>query len=201
MKSRPYSQSMPECPRSDDELVASILKGDQAAFGLLYERYKDLMYGFVVKSLNDRSGHTEDLVQSVWMGVIRGLPNYQGPNTFKGWLFQIARFQIASRWRTKYNNKEDLLNEDEEENSSGIDQFASSAPTSEEELLSRTETSRVQAAIARLPDRQRTLLLQWLTEEFSYEDLAQEHGVTLQNIKTLLYRAKQSVIDALRDDS
>jgi RNA polymerase sigma-70 factor (ECF subfamily) len=79
----------------DEALVARAVAGDEAAFGALYERWSSRVLRFACARLGDRD-EAQDVVQEVFVAVLRCLPAYRGTSRFGTWLFGVA-FHVVCR--------------------------------------------------------------------------------------------------------
>src|SRR5687767_3049379 len=88
-------------------LVVAVQAGDRDAFGKLYLRYFDGIYGYLRTALRDPH-EAEDAAQDVFMQALRAIPRYelrgQPP---RRWLFRIARNQAIDRARRRRSTPED----------------------------------------------------------------------------------------------
>src|SRR5688572_17970682 len=71
-------------------LVDRCRSGDDAAFRELIDRYKNLVYGVILRTVDDRS-NADDLAQEVFLRVHKGLPAFRGESSLSTWLFRITR--------------------------------------------------------------------------------------------------------------
>lgn len=83
---------------ADEELALLFRRGDHEAFGLLYARYRAPLLRFVMRATPDPSD-TEEVVQEVWLAIIRGRERYVQRARFVAYLFSIARRRCIDRWR------------------------------------------------------------------------------------------------------
>ncbi|MFP6641307.1 MAG: sigma factor, partial [Myxococcota bacterium] len=65
---------------ADEELLARIQQGDEAAFNVLYVRYFKRVYGFVYRRLNDRAD-VEETTQEIFINLFSGIDSYRGEGT------------------------------------------------------------------------------------------------------------------------
>jgi RNA polymerase sigma-70 factor, ECF subfamily len=79
----------------DSQLIAAVREGDESAFVTLVERYHPSLQR-LARLYIDASA-VEDVVQDTWIGVLQGLPNFEGRASFKTWLFRI----LVNRARTR----------------------------------------------------------------------------------------------------
>lgn len=73
---------------------------DPAAFGALYDRYVQPIYGFVFRRVDCDVALAQDLTAATFEKALRGLPRYRWQGvSFGAWVFQIARNEIAQHYR------------------------------------------------------------------------------------------------------
>ena len=85
-------------PLSDTSLMLKVKDGDLQKLGLLFERYKKLLFVYFYKLAKDQVV-AEDLVQMVFLRVIKYRHAYRGDGSFKTWLFHIARNIHVDNWK------------------------------------------------------------------------------------------------------
>lgn len=85
-------------PLSDNSLMLQVKEGDLQKLGLLFERYKSILFGYFFKLSKDQV-IAEDLVQMVFVRVIKYKHAYRGDGSFKTWLFHIARNIHVDNWK------------------------------------------------------------------------------------------------------
>lgn len=81
----------------DPTLVRRTLRGENGAFGVLYERYTDRVFRYLLFRVQD-SDLAHDLAQDVFISALKGLPQIQHPERFEGWLIRIAHNRLANHW-------------------------------------------------------------------------------------------------------
>src|SRR5919108_1374392 len=76
-------------PVHERELVERCRRGDEGAFQELVDRYKDLVFAMIGRTVQDRS-RTEDLAQDVFLRIHRGLPYFRGEARLSTWIYRIV---------------------------------------------------------------------------------------------------------------
>src|SRR3954453_24176634 len=71
------------------ELVERCRSRDEHAFQELVDRYKDLVFALIARTLQDRS-RAEDLAQDVFLRIHRGLPYFRGEARLSTWIYRIV---------------------------------------------------------------------------------------------------------------
>jgi RNA polymerase sigma-70 factor (ECF subfamily) len=94
-----HGTSVADAALTDATLLAAYVAGDAAAFATLYDRHERPVYRFLLRSLRD-AALADDLLQEVWLSVVRHAPQYEPRAKFTTWLFTIARNKLIDHWRT-----------------------------------------------------------------------------------------------------
>jgi Sigma-70 region 2 len=82
----------------DEELALRFRRGDHQAFDLLYARYRAPLLRFVRRTTPNPSD-LEEVIQEIWLAVIRGRERYMPRARFVTYLFSVARRRSIDRWR------------------------------------------------------------------------------------------------------
>jgi len=85
--------------KNDQVLAAEFLAGDETAFEILYNRYKDGLYTLVLYQTED--GGAADLFQDIIIKFYKNLDKFQQGENLKAWLVTIAINSIRDYWRKK----------------------------------------------------------------------------------------------------
>ena len=171
----------------EDTLVAAAASGDPAAFAQLYTHYRDSVYGFVYRMLNQPS-ISEDITHEVFLTWIRRPQSYDpskaGLLTF---FCTIARRRIIDQLRRNGNSVEKELSD--EDVASSFIQSHEANPF--EKLIQAEVAGLVEKAVASLPASQREVVLLREYEGLSYTEIAGVIGSSVEVVKARLYRARR----------
>jgi len=167
----------------DAKWVHAYQKGDARAFNRLYSRYERPLFSYLLKMLGDRQ-RAEDVFQQTWMKVIKALPNYREQQRFGSWLFGIGHHAAIDEIRK--NSKMAL----DEFASEQLDVSCVDSHTPEAVLLERESQEKLHAAIARLPDAQKSVVMMRLKGELSFKEIAE---IEKCSINTVLGRMHYAV--------
>ena len=177
-------------PVRERELVERCRRGDEGAFRELVDRYKDLVFALIGRTVQDRS-RAEDLAQEVFLRIYRGLPYFRGEARLSTWIYRIvANVCVQDHPRTPA-----VVALDDERVRDRVSPGASDRHVGDLELRDRLEK-----AIARLPANYRFIVAAHYLEGVQYEDLADALQLPLGTVKTQLYRAKQQLRRLLETD-
>lgn len=83
---------------TDEELIAAVAAGDEAALAALYGRWERPLHAFLARYTGGRD--VDDLVQETWLRVVRAADRFVISRRFSTWLFQIA-LNLARDWHRR----------------------------------------------------------------------------------------------------
>jgi RNA polymerase sigma-70 factor (ECF subfamily) len=160
---------------SDALLVVRCQLGEREAFAELVHAWHPAVERFVGRMLG---GPDDDVVQEIWLAVVKGLPRLRQPDRFTPWLFTLARRAVMNRLRDAYARPE----------TEPIDGTNDEAGDDEAEGVVNRET--LGGALAALPAREREVLLLFYVEDLPLETCAQICAVPVGTVKSRLHRAR-----------
>ena len=165
------------------ELVERCRSGDEQAFQELVDRYKDLVFALIARTIQDRA-RAEDLAQDVFLRIHRGLPYFRGEARLSTWIYRI----VANVCLQEQARPPAAVSLDDERRRDRVMPSGPDRQFGDLELRDRLEK-----AIARLPPHYRLLIAAHYLNGVQYEDLAEALRLPLGTVKTQLYRAKQQL--------
>jgi RNA polymerase sigma-70 factor (ECF subfamily) len=156
----------------DAELVARSKAGDKEAFGELVRRYQKPVFRIVLRMVKSPDD-ADDLTQDTFVRAHRGLKTFKEEFDFHPWLYRIAVNQAINFLnKRKRQAAVDLEDVPEGDIKSGPEPESPLQSASRQELLKKLD-----AALERLPDEQRTVFLLRVQEGLSYEEIAETMGM------------------------
>jgi RNA polymerase sigma-70 factor (ECF subfamily) len=177
-------------PVNERELVERCRRGDDGAFQELIDRYKDLVFALIARTVQDRS-RAEDLSQDVFLRIYRGLPYFRGEARLSTWIYRI----VANLCAERRGREIPVVSIDDDDTR---DRVTPSSVDAHADDLERRD--RLEKAIARLPAHYRLLVAAHYLEGVRYEELAEALKLPLGTVKTQLHRAKQQLRRLLETD-
>ena len=178
---------------TDEALVALYSKGNNQAFDILLERYKDKVYSYIYFSVrNDELA--EDIFQETFVKAIVTLQQgrYTENGKFAAWITRIAHNLIIDLFRQEKN--ENVVSNDETE----IDLFNDiklSDDNIETKLVNEQVLRDVRRLVEFLPDNQREVVYMRFYQELSFKEIAEITGVS---INTALGRMRYALLNMRR---
>jgi RNA polymerase sigma factor (sigma-70 family) len=164
---------------TDNFLMEEVKKGKVEKLAVLFERYHVQLFNFFLRLTRNR-GASEDLVQDVFLRILKYRITYKGQSKFTVWMYQIARNAHIDYLR---KSKGELsLDEQWEE-------AVEPAPTPLDRLEHGQDVQLMQEALARLPLKKREVLVLSRYQDMKYKDIAELFGCQIGTVKAHVHRA------------
>ncbi len=177
---------------SDLELMLRVRAGDAASFEVLLRRYRLPMVNFFRRMLRDQA-LAEDLAQEVFLRIYKSRERYQPEARFTTWLYRIATNLALNAIR----DRKDEVNEASASEESGagtiLDRFVDPQPTVEQRLIQGDRERLIRQAVEGLPDNQRLAVILHKYQDVDYRQIAGILGVSESAVKSLLFRAYETL--------
>ena len=175
---------------TDFELVAEIQSGHEAGYDELMGRYKRPVLNFVYRMLGD-AAEAEDVAQEVFVRAYQKLGNYRPETKFSTWLFTLARNAAIDRLRWRKRHPTEPL--DAPTGPDGI--VAANHIRGKGDVVQEASAheigTHIAAAVAELPEEQRTAFILSEYHGQSHAEVAAIMRCSVKSVETRLYRAKQ----------
>jgi len=174
-------------PTADAELIRATLGGDRGAFGALVERYQDRLFNMLVQVLGSRDD-AADVLQEAFVQAYQKLETYRGTAQFYTWLYRLTMNRALSHRRKESRNRH-AVSIDEAKMTTG-DQPLDHQPSPERVLVASERCEQVQAALLRISDEHRQILVLREMEDCSYEVIAEMLELPVGTVRSRLFRAR-----------
>lgn len=172
--------------RTDEELVARATAGDLDSFNQLVGRWERPIYALAYRTLG-REEDARDVVQEAFLRAFRGLKGFKGEAKFSSWLYRIT-LNLCRDW-IRRERRTPIVQVPEGTDPIDLADTQASPTESVEELVSRRElSSAVAAAMAELPEEQRTAILLKEYHGLTFQEIADTLHCPLSTVKTRLYQ-------------
>jgi RNA polymerase sigma-70 factor (ECF subfamily) len=168
----------------DEDLMLDVRHGAGETLGVLFDRYHTPLYNFYSKLTGDRT-LSEDLVQEVFLRILKYRQSYQPGTPFRAWIYQIARNARVDHYR-----KTPKHITFEPEMAPAVMPKDSAQHSEEAELLHR--------ALMQMPEEKREILILSRFQELRYDEIARLLGCELGTVKTRIHRAIQELRQTFR---
>jgi len=162
---------------TDEELILEFQRGSQAAFEELFGRYREAIYGFFRRRLNDAS-RAEDLAQETFVAVLHNRERYEPRSLVRTYLYGIALKQLAAERR----------------------QITRRAAEPAGETLTSSDPDAalcVRQALEKLDFDFREIVMLREYEELSYAEIALLVRIPVNTVRSRLFRARMELKNLL----
>lgn len=143
----------------------------------------------------------EDLSQEVFDKISRGLGRFQGRSRLATWIYRIATNTAIDRYRStayRYEKGHDSF-EDEKSNGSFGDTAVKASPVTDQLVIRKEMSDCVNEFIDNLPPDYSTVIVLGELEGFANKEIAEILGISLENVKIRLHRARVRLKKALQE--
>ena len=179
---------------SDEELINKFQKGDVGAYNKIVYRYKDRLFNFIYRYLNDLD-RSEDLVQDTFLKLYTHKDSYREIAKFSTWLYTIAanlaKTELRKIKRRKTFSVTELSYDEREFEFKSID----NDPDEEKKL--HNKENKIQKALSKLPDDFKTIIILRDIQELSYDDISRIVNVPLGTVKSRINRGRVKLQELL----
>lgn len=168
---------------SDNALMLKVCSGDLDKLGLLFERHKTALFGYFYR-ITGRPEISEDLVQNVFLRILKYRSQFSGDGRFATWMYHVAHNVCADHFkktgtRGTLGNLPGATPEDGE--------------TPEAQLLRDECLQRAEEALAQLRADQREILVLSRCQGLKYREIGQILGCSVGTVRVRVFRAIMSL--------
>src|SRR5580698_2918627 len=175
----------------DAELMLRVKDGDGASFTILLEKHRLPVIHFLYRMVQNQ-GVAEELAQEVFLRVYRSRESYEPTAKFTTWLFRIATHLALNSLRDgKHRRSEERL--DDDSGDAPVRQVSDQRPSVEQRMLHQARMEEIRRAVAMLPEKQRAAVLMHKYQEMEYSQIAKVLNCSESAIKSLLFRAYETL--------
>jgi len=170
---------------ADNELMFRVRDGEVDLLGILFERHHEKLFAFLVR-MTGRRDVAEDLVQDVFLRVLKYRHTFRGDAAFTTWLFQLGRnatIDHSRKW------KEQPTRDDQHDNRPDLDPNPS-------ELMEQIERhDLLSLALSQLPEDKREVIVLIRFAGMKYEEAGRVLDTPVGTIKARMHHAMKELRD------
>ena len=174
----------------DKEIVQKILAGDTEQYALIVKRYQQIVANLSYKLCGTRL-EVEEVTQQVFVELYMALPRFRFDSKLSSFIYRITVNVVCKMLKKskRFVSTDELENPPEE---------VSSDRNAEQEIIHREQLEQLRTAIGHLKDEQRTALVLYTFEDFSYQQIADVMQCSLSKVESLIFRAKKNLAKEVR---
>ena len=180
---------------SADRSLQLLRAQDREAFAGLVEETSPQLYGLLLRILNDEQD-AEDILQETYIKAFAALPAFEGRSSLKTWLFRIATNEALMLIR-KRKPQIQLFEIDDDDELDSPKELVDWCCIPEPELMNTETRKKLDEAIQHLSVGLRTAFLLRDVQGLSGEETASIMGISVDNVKTRLLRARLKLREEL----
>lgn len=177
---------------SDEEVIRRVQNGETALFEIIMRRYNQRLYRVARAILKDED-EAEDVMQQAYVNAYVHLEQFAGQAAFSTWLTKIAVYEALARSRRRNTV---ALHAGFESGEDTMTHIQTTAPDPEHQAFATELKRLLEAAVDELPEHHRVVFTLRDIEGLSTAETAECLGISEENVKTRLHRARA----LLRDD-
>lgn len=170
---------------SDNRLMLEVKDGDLDKLGLLFERYHRILFGFFYNKNRDLS-LSEDLVQNVFVRILKYKHRYRGDGEFKSWIFHIARNVNVDHHRKKRIKNTEKIEDWQ-------DQIEDKSLNIGQQMMQQEEQDKLRQAIQKLEPDKREIIMMSKFQGLKYKEIGQLLGCSEGAVKVKVFRALKAL--------
>ncbi len=167
---------------TEQEILLRFLNGDLEAFEPIYSRFKKPILKFIMKQIHSVDV-AEELCQDVFLKIYHYRKTYNAEYEFSGWIWTIAR-----------NTVFDYLRQHQIGEPISYHFEPSSQETAESIIIEELEKRKLEELMKSLCNRQKEAILLRLVNCLSYEEISKSMNLSLSAVKSLINRAKSTMV-------
>ena len=174
--------------QSDSELMRQVRGGRTVALATLFERHHTRVYGYCLRMTGNRAA-AEDLVQDVFMKMLKYKATFKDDSELVPWMFGIARNSCLAHLKRRASDHVPATALEEEP----VDE------ASQEEPVDERQSELVRQALLRLPAERREVLVLSRYEYKSYDEIARVLDCSVGAVKVRVHRAMKQLREIYLD--
>lgn len=180
--------------------MAAFRDGDPRAFEYLVARHQRGLFNFLLRSVHNKS-RAEELLQDVFLRVVRSKERYQHTARFSTWIYTIARnLCVDESRRAKFRRTISLdAPQRDDSTSTMLDRTASKDVGTDRAAAAPRIRARVAAAVKELPDEQREVFLMRQLKGLSFKEIGAIVGAPENTVKSRMRYALEKIRNELAD--
>ena len=174
---------------SDQEILDSVIRGNQADYSIIVDRYKNKAFSLLKRMLKNEQD-AEETLQDCFLKTYNSLSNFKGEAKFSTWFYRI----VYNTALTKLSSKK---RKTENEMSSVDDHFDLKSDYDFRSSERKDLSVFVNDLVNQLPERFATVINLYYLNEMSCEEISKILEISVSNVKVVLYRSRNALKDII----
>lgn len=165
--------------------MEAVLAGDTRQYAVIVERYQQIVANLTYKLCGNKLD-VEEVTQQVFVELYTALPRFRFDSKLSSFLYRITVNVVCKMM----NRSRRYVSADEME---GLPEQRSEERNAQQQMIYNEQMQQLRTAIGHLKDEQRTALVLYTFEDFSYQQIADVMQCSLSKVESLIFRAKKNL--------
>lgn len=174
---------------SDQEIIDSVLKGNESDYSIIVDRYKNKAFSMLKRMLKN-DFDAEEILQDCFLKAYHSLKSFKGEAKFSTWFYKI----VYNTALTKLSSKKRKI---ESEMSSVEDHFNLKSDYDSMDVENKDLEEFLQETITKLPESYSSIITLFYLNQLSIEEISEVMHLSVSNVKVMLYRSRNALRDLI----
>lgn len=182
----------------DYAVVQRAIGGDQSAFKMLFDKYKQPLYFHILKLVKDRE-IIEDLLQEIFLKAFDNISSFNPDYAFSTWLYRITTNHSIDYLRKKKLKTFSIHDPIRTKDGEMSIELEDESRTTDDLIMRKQRSQILREALDSLPEKYREIIKMRHVEELSYQEIAEILDLPLGTVKAHIFRARELLYKYLKD--
>ena len=178
----------------DAQLIDEVVKGNQAAFDILFSKYNNKLYASLL-AFTKSQDLAEDLTQKTFIRVWKKIETFRGESSLFTWIYRIAINLAKNEFSSKQAKNQGIT-----DNIDDTYDLESSVSSPESHAIETESMQAVMDFIASLPIDLREAISLREFDGKSYEEIAQITGSPIGTVRSRIFRAREEILNFMKEE-
>ncbi len=174
---------------SDQEIIDSVRKGNSSDYSIIVDRYKNKAFSMLKRMLKNEF-EAEEVLQDCFLKAYKSINAFKGNSKFSTWFYRIV-------YNTALTKLSSQKRKTESEMTSVEDHFNLESEYNTNEFEKADVKKLIHETISKLPEKYSAIITMFYLNEMSIEEISEAMGLTVSNVKVMLYRSRNSLRDLI----
>jgi RNA polymerase sigma-70 factor (ECF subfamily) len=174
---------------SDQEILDSVLRGNQADFAIIIDRYKNKAFSLLKRMLKNEQD-AEETLQDCFLKAYNSLSSFKGEAKFSTWFYRIVYNTALTKLSSKKRKTENEMSSVDDHFDLKSDYDFSSSERKDLSVF-------VNDLVNQLPERFATVINLYYLNEMSCEEISEILEISISNVKVVLHRSRNALKDII----
>jgi len=174
----------------DRQIIEAVLAGDTRKYAEIVERYQRIVANLTYKLCGNKLD-VEEVTQQVFVELYTALPRFRFDSKLSSFIYRIT-VNVVCKTMAKTRR---LVSADAQPN---LPEQRSEDRDAQQQIIYNEQIDQLRAAIGQLKDQQRTALVLYSFENFTYQQIAEVMQCSLSKVESLIFRAKKNLAKQIK---